>query len=111
MNMLMAVIVLMFGFIFLSLSLSRHYKEVTHKKQHLTKNIKWIFKCSGYILLVCAAALLINVSGLTLGLVYWCALASLITFLLSIILAYKPDVLLFILVIMNGINKKISANN
>ncbi len=96
MSILIELILLMFGFILLSLSLSRHYNKVHNKHSQLSTRTLWIFRVSGYALLLTSIILGINLWGLTLGLVYWFASAMLIALLITLILSFKPHWLSFI---------------
>ena len=86
-----------FGFTLISLSLARHYGQVNKKRKQLSTRLLWVYRLSGYVLLLAGVVLAIYVWGIMLGLVYWLAYATLVTFLLSLILAFKPNYLSFLL--------------
>jgi len=81
---------LMIAFVFLSLSLSRHYSDVTDKRQHLPKNIALLFRLIGYSFFIAATVLSVNFWGVALGLVYWFGTATLVVLALSLILTFMP---------------------
>ena len=91
------ILVLIFGFILLSLSLTRHYNRVTEQRVRLSKRVMLVFRLGGLSLLIIAIILAVNIWGVALGLVYWFALATLVILLLSMLLTYKPQYLFFIL--------------
>lgn len=96
MLIIIETLILLLGFLCLSLSLSRHYHQVAPKKRLSTRNL-WLYRISGYILLLLAGIYAADVWGLTLGIVYWCAIATAVSFLLSLILAFKPKWLSFMI--------------
>ncbi|GAA5136319.1 DUF3325 domain-containing protein [Thalassotalea piscium] len=100
MLILIETLILFLGFLCLSLSLSRHYNQVDPKKRLSTRNL-WLYRISGYTLLLLAGIYAADVWGLTLGLVYWCASATLVTFFLSLVLTFKPKWLSFIICLSN----------
>lgn len=95
------IILLTLGFTLLSLSLPRHFHQVSYcktnikRKQFTTRHV-WIFRGCGYALLFTSIFLTTQERGITLGLVYWFASATLVTLLLSLILSFKPRWLAFI---------------
>jgi len=89
-------LLLVFGFTLLSLSLPRHYSQVYNERQQLSVRILWRLRISGYILIIASMILAINTWGVALGLVYWFAYATPVTFFLSLVFAFKPRWLAFI---------------
>ena len=102
------ILLLIFGFALLSLSMSRHYNDVMVRRQRLTKNTILLFRVIGYSSLIIAAIVAVNVWGLALGLVYWFGTATLVTTLLSLTLTYHAHCLLLILLMFKLDNKPVS---
>ena len=99
-DVLWLILVLTISFILLSLSLARHYSDVTKQEIQLSQRAIWLFRLSGYCLLLAAIALAINFWGISLGLVYWFGSMTLVTALLSMVLTYRPQYLLCISVLV-----------
>lgn len=97
-------ILLMLGFIMLSLSMSRHYCHVTDKQLLLTKNNVWVFRTIGYSLLIIAIILAVIYWGVALGLVYCFGTTTLASIMLSMILTYRSHWLAFIPLTMKFIH-------
>ena len=93
-------LLLALGFIMLSLSMQRHYKQVARRGDTYCNRLEWLLRLSGYCILIISGALALNVWGIALGIVYWCAIATLVTLLLSFVLTYTPHKLRFIVFIM-----------
>ncbi|GHE95979.1 DUF3325 domain-containing protein [Thalassotalea profundi] len=89
MLILIETLILFLGFLCLSLSLSRHYNQVAPKKRLSTRNL-WLYRISGYILLLLAGIYAVYEWGFTLGLVYWCAIATIVSLLITLTLTFKP---------------------
>ncbi|AWB66144.1 hypothetical protein C2869_06690 [Saccharobesus litoralis] len=81
------------GFCLLSLSLPRHYQQVTHRQCQLTNKAKLIYRWLGYSAMGLAIVIAVWHWGGTLGLVYWCGLATLACWLISLVLSYRPHLL------------------
>lgn len=99
------VLLLSLSFVLLSLSLSRHYSHVMGKRFRLPNKTKWLYKGTGYCLLIIALIFSIYGWGVTLGLVYFLGSIMLISFLLSLILSYKPHWLISIPIVLNFLFK------
>ncbi|MEI6893044.1 MAG: DUF3325 domain-containing protein [Colwellia sp.] len=89
-SIILQIILLLLGFTLLSLSMSRHFSQVTNKRQRLAKSTVWLFRMLGYGLIIVSVLVAINAWGVVLGLVYCFGTAMLVTLLLSLILAYRP---------------------
>lgn len=85
------VLMQLFGFALLSLSLSRHYSQVFSKAKRPTKHVLWILRGCGYAVILLAIGYAINSWGITLGLVYSFAIATLTATLIALLLTYKPQ--------------------
>lgn len=88
MLILLQILLQVFGFTLLSLSLQRHYNEVLGQRTRLTKRLSALFRCAGFTLLIVAIFNAIYVWGTALGLVYSFATATLVATALAIIFAY-----------------------
>lgn len=88
--MMIAIQILLhlFGFALLSLSLQRHYSDVFGQAQRLKKRSNILFRYVGFTLLVVATVNAIYTWGTALGLVYAFATATLVATTLAILLAY-----------------------
>jgi hypothetical protein len=93
---LLLIFLLIVAFTLLSLSLSRHYSDVTNKRQRLSQNFILLFRLVGYGFLLASVTLSVSLWGLGLGLVYCFGTATVVVILLSMILTFKPKWLLFI---------------
>ena len=93
---MMQILLFIAAFTLLSLSISRHYSQVTNSRQRLNKKQVWLFRFNGYCLIVLAMYLAISAWGVTLGLVYCCGTAMLVALTVSLILSYRPRWLSFI---------------
>ena len=95
MMMFIVILLITFGFVFLSLSLSKHYSQITDNRQRLSKRSVQILRLCGFSLLILGGIIAVIHWGLTLGLVYWCAIAMLVALVLSLIFTFKPKMLSF----------------
>ena len=98
MLIIIETLLLLLGILFLSLSLSRHFNQVASKKRLSTRNF-WLYRISGYIFLLLAGIYAADVWGLTLGLVYWCAISTVVSLLITLTLTFKPRWLVIMKVI------------
>jgi hypothetical protein len=93
---LLLILLLIVAFTLLSLSLSRHYSDVTNKRQRLPQHFILLFRFVGYGFLLVSVTLSITLWGLGLGLVYCFGTATIVVTLLSMVLTFKPKWLSFI---------------
>jgi hypothetical protein len=94
-QIILLICLLIVGFTLLSLSLSRHYSHVANKRQRLSTKMTLVYRGVGYSLLIASTALSISTWDIALALVYWFATSSLVTLVLSFILSFKPQWLVF----------------
>ncbi len=86
--MIMGTYLAYLGLVLFSLSLNKHFKEVTKKDLDIySKNIA---KISGLVLLACSLGILINDMGISLGITYLTGILAVLTLLVAFIYTYKP---------------------
>jgi len=78
------------GFVFLSLTLKRHRKEVWPTLTRLSQTKTRIVKAAGLLCVLLATALSIDTYGWSRGLVLECAWLSLAGCFVSLLLSYRP---------------------
>jgi hypothetical protein len=89
------------GFVFLSLAMKRHYKQVQLKsaqaRQPLGKLARVFFRVTGIVFLVFSLLLCTTAIGVSVGLVQWAGILTLAALQTSLLLTYRPWWLLLFL--------------
>lgn len=87
-----ATSVLYVGFLLLSMSLEKHYKQVLNKE--FTQKFKYIVTALGYLFLLISFVLYIQLFGFGLGATYWVGALTPIVVLIALLLSYRPKLIL-----------------
>lgn len=93
-SLIIEIVLLMLGFTLLSLSMTRHYADVTKRGVRLGKGQIKLLRIAGYLLIMIALCYSIFVWNIALGLVYCFGTASLVSLFISLTLTYRPSWLL-----------------
>lgn len=86
--MLLSLSVCFLGFMFIALSMPKHYEQIRGHKGRLPQSSLW----AGYILLLASIYPCIAYAGISIGLSLWLALVTVTAFIIMFLLSYKSYV-------------------
>lgn len=89
--MILSVFFIYIGFIALSLSMKRHFKQCYPQRKIPSLKLLFVFRVGGYISLIISMYLCIIAQAFGLGLVLWFGLLTIVALLQSLLLTYKPQ--------------------
>jgi len=87
----LSVFFMFIGFIALSLSMKRHFKQCYPQMKIPSLKLLFVFRVGGYTSLIISLYLCIIAQAFGLGLVLWFGLLTLVALLQSLLLTYKPQ--------------------
>ncbi|NNG41392.1 DUF3325 domain-containing protein [Pseudoalteromonas sp. NEC-BIFX-2020_002] len=93
MLILAQILLQLIGFALLSLSIPRHFSQVFQHTSRPTKRTVLALRCGGYAFVILAVIIAVNSWGVSLGLVYSVATATLTATTLTVLLAYISKLL------------------
>ncbi|WP_416348723.1 DUF3325 domain-containing protein [Pseudoalteromonas sp. B530] len=97
MKLIVVLFVLLFlAFALLNLSLSRHRVKLSNRDGSFDVGQQRQFRILGYLLLFITVAFATAMWGVSLGLVYWFATATLTSILVVLLWTYKPKFFSFL---------------
>lgn len=92
---LLSFVITYIGFVMLALAMNRHYSQLQPKQKKPSIRKTVIFRLIGLVWLIAACMLCIASDGLGVGLAYWTGLLTFAAVLLSLLLSYRPQWILF----------------
>ena len=89
--MIISFLFIFTGFIALSLSMKRHFKQCSPQRRMPSLKLLFVFRLAGYISLIISMSLCMIAQDLGLGLVLWFGLLTIAALLQLLLLTYKPQ--------------------
>jgi len=90
--MILGIYLSYLSLVFFSLSLNKHYNQMFSKE--LNKNLKNVIKILAAILLICAYLIFIDKLGLSIGILYFLGILSILNIIIAFIYSYKLTILI-----------------
>ncbi|MBL4765949.1 MAG: DUF3325 domain-containing protein [Colwellia sp.] len=87
----LSYLLIFIGCVALSLSMKRHFKQCYPQRRMPSLKKLFIFRIIGFTCLLLSTSIFIVEQGWGIGLVLWFGLLTLVAFLQSLLLTYKPQ--------------------